>query len=148
MSPWDLFGKAKKTVKKGSRDVKRAEEYASTVYDREIKGGMEAHRRGADAVGERFGRANAAVGDYAERSFGFSEDSEFASGMMGDGVDLAVSGRDEPDRNDVNLGLMGGPQSQSVGVADDMMDMDYEDDDMKMGMFDPIGSDNNDDRLW
>lgn len=95
----DLFGKAKSTAKKTKRGAKRAEEKAEQLYDQEVRAGVEAHKRGSRAVGERFGRANKAAGEYASDTFGFSEDSDFASGMAGGEIDLGVGGgsADMPD---------------------------------------------------
>lgn len=136
-----LFGGAKKTARKAERDVKRGKEYADRVYDREVGGAVEAHKRGASAVGERFGRANKAAGEAAARSFGFSEDSEFASGFSDDGIDI-VGERSSSD----SIDLLGDSGGGSMDMPDSFGGTGG---DNTPGIPDMMGDRNrDDDRLW
>lgn len=123
----DLFGSAKKTARKAERDLERGKEYGQKVYDRDVRGAMEAHQRGSSEVAERFGRANKRTAEFAERSFGFDEDTEFqvpagdsGGDSMGMGADIGIDPTQGGDASDTVPGV---PDVMGQSDEDDRMDL-------------------------
>lgn len=145
MPIWGLFGTAKTTAKKAGKDVRRAERKASDIYQSGVDKydrGVKAHKRGSSEVAERFGRANREAGEYAERAFGFGEDSG-SGGGFGDGgsPDVAIDSGDGGGRweNDPSFPFGGGddgPDRTVLGASD------------FGGVPDPMGDNDDTDRFW